>query len=47
MATDRHFFLWWCFSEENDGNKLPSPSSLVVLKFNLVVFWVFTGFRAQ
>jgi hypothetical protein len=38
MAIRCHFFLWWCFNEENDGGLLPSPSFLVVLKFNLVVF---------
>ncbi len=38
MAMRHRFFLWWCSNEESDGNLLPSPSSLVVLRFNLVVF---------
>jgi hypothetical protein len=29
--------LWWCFNEKGYGSLLPSPFSLVVLKFNLVV----------
>jgi len=38
MATHHCLLLWWCFSEESDGSLLPSPSSLVMLRFNLVVF---------
>jgi len=37
-AMCRRFLLWWCSSKESSGNLLPSPSSLVVLRFNLVVF---------
>jgi hypothetical protein len=38
MTTRHRLLLWWCFSEEGNGSLLPSPSSLMVLKFNLVVF---------
>jgi hypothetical protein len=37
----RHLLLCWCSSEENNDNLLPSPSSLVVLRFNLVVLGVY------
>jgi len=38
MAMCHRLFLQCCYNEEGDGNLLPSPSSLVVLRFNLVVF---------
>ncbi len=43
MAMRCYLLLWWCFNEKNDGNLLPSPFSLVVLKFNLVVFRCLEG----
>ncbi len=33
--------LWWCSNEEGNGNLLPSPFSLVVLRFHLVVLGVY------
>jgi hypothetical protein len=37
-AMCRHLLLWWCSNEEGNGNLLPLLPSLVVLRFNLVVF---------
>jgi hypothetical protein len=38
MAMRYRFLLWCCSIEEGDGSLLPPPSSLVVLRFNLVAF---------
>jgi hypothetical protein len=38
VATRHHLLLWCYSSKEGNGNLLLSPFSLVVLRFNLVVF---------
>jgi hypothetical protein len=43
MATRHCLILWWCFSEEGDGNLLPLPSSLVVLGLIWSFFGVYRG----
>jgi len=41
VAMHHRRLLWWCFSKEGDGSLMPSTSSLVVLRFNLVVLGVY------
>jgi len=38
VATCCHILLWWSFKEKGNGSLLSLPFSLVVLRFNLVVF---------
>jgi hypothetical protein len=39
VTTHYRLLLWWCSNEKGKNNLLPLPSSLVVLRFNLMVFW--------
>ncbi len=36
-----YLLLWWYYNKKGDGSLLPSPSSLVVLRFNLMVLGIY------